>query len=391
MTEGKFLSDVIDTSSLPTGAMNVIVAPCGCGKTTAAINRIAKIASAPRKALYLIDTANGCRRLAMDENLQLPCEFYEDIIENNLRSFTEREDRVVVTTYAKFGMFVKRYPDFASNFEVIICDEAHNLFYFSTYEDGPTNALAARCSLAAAASGGRTKVVAMTATPQGLKYLYCPKRFIDIDVDSLRHYEEKKVVRYTNVKDIIRQLPPSQRGMMYVTLVRQMKELEVYARECGRNPICVWSEGNKDHAMTQEQLAARNYILEHEELPPQYDLFIYNASSETGINIRGDLGFVIVHNANETHITQARGRYRGDLHTLYVYDRENGTVFVPDEFLNRQLFEEDKKELQQRAGVKTKKGDLISVSKLEALICASGYLITKGRYQNRHYIVISKA
>lgn len=391
MTEGKFLSDVIDTSSFMTGAMNVIVAPCGCGKTTAAINRIAKIASAPRKALYLIDTANGCRRLAMDENLQLPCLFYEDIIANNLRSFMAEENSVVVTTYAKFGTFVKRYPDFATNFEVIICDEAHNLFYFSKYEDGPSNALAARDALAAAACGGRTKVIAMTATPEALKYLYCPKRFIDIDVQCLRHYEEKKVVRYTNVRDIIRQLPPNQHGMMYVTLVRQMKELEAYAREHGRKPICVWSAGSKDHIMTQEQLAARDYILEHEELPPEYDLFIFNASSETGINIHGNVGFVVVHNSNETHITQARGRYRGDLETLYVYDRNNGIVFVPEEYLGRRLFDEDRKELQTRAGVKTTKGDLIAFSKLEALICASGYLITRGREKNRHYIIITKA
>ena len=36
----------------------------GSGKTTAAINTIAALASSPRKALFLIDTQNGNLRLA---------------------------------------------------------------------------------------------------------------------------------------------------------------------------------------------------------------------------------------------------------------------------------------------------------------------------------------
>ncbi|MBQ7885987.1 MAG: DEAD/DEAH box helicase family protein [Clostridia bacterium] len=42
----------------------MVVAPCGSGKTTAAINTIAALASSPHKALFLIDTQNGNLRLA---------------------------------------------------------------------------------------------------------------------------------------------------------------------------------------------------------------------------------------------------------------------------------------------------------------------------------------
>ena len=87
MKEGKFLGEVLDTSLCCFGAMNVIVAPCGCGKTTAAIETIAPLASSPRKALYLIDTTNGCQRLAMDERLTLHCQYYDEIIARNLVSF----------------------------------------------------------------------------------------------------------------------------------------------------------------------------------------------------------------------------------------------------------------------------------------------------------------
>lgn len=55
---------MLDTSHFLRGTFNLVVAPCGCGKTTAAINIIAALASSPRKALFLIDTRNGNERLA---------------------------------------------------------------------------------------------------------------------------------------------------------------------------------------------------------------------------------------------------------------------------------------------------------------------------------------
>ena len=55
------LKDVLRTSNFVHGMFNLIVAPCGSGKTTAAINVISKLASTPRTALYLIDTTNRRR------------------------------------------------------------------------------------------------------------------------------------------------------------------------------------------------------------------------------------------------------------------------------------------------------------------------------------------
>lgn len=59
----KALKDVLRTSTFVHGMFNLIVAPCGSGKTTAAINVIPKLSSSPRTALILIDTTNGMYRL----------------------------------------------------------------------------------------------------------------------------------------------------------------------------------------------------------------------------------------------------------------------------------------------------------------------------------------
>ena len=71
----KYLSDVLDVSQFRTGELNIINAPCGCGKTTCAINKIAELASSPRKVLYLIDTRIGKERLAREPGLIKPCVF----------------------------------------------------------------------------------------------------------------------------------------------------------------------------------------------------------------------------------------------------------------------------------------------------------------------------
>ena len=102
------------------------------------------------------------------------------------------------------------------------------------------------------------------------------------------------------------------------------------------------------------------------------------------------MDFVIVNTTDETHITQARGRYRADLDKLYVLDRENAVIVVPDTFMNRWLLKEDKQALRERLAVKNDKG-LIPWKDLEGLMTASGYTITKGtRVNNRPRIMISK-
>ena len=203
------LSDVLNTSSFVRGKLNVINTPCGSGKTTAAINTIAAFASSPRKALYLIDTSSGRDRLEKNEHLTLPYVFFE--VYTSYTSFPVPEgeipDKVVVATYAKFGMWVADNPNFAANFEVIICDEAHNLIEYCRYKSEPNPTSIARDALCRAAKGGKTLVIAMTATPDLLEHMNCPQHIIPIDTSELRQYENHNIVRYASIKGLIQNLP----------------------------------------------------------------------------------------------------------------------------------------------------------------------------------------
>ena len=128
----KFLSDVLEQESFLHGTLNVVVAPCGSGKTHAAINVVAKMASQPYKALYLIDTRNGCQRVASEKGMALPCHFYSDDIVKGGKLMELDKTKVAVTTYAKFGVWCSQYPK--SNFtEGFYLQIEHFIFYISYF------------------------------------------------------------------------------------------------------------------------------------------------------------------------------------------------------------------------------------------------------------------
>ena len=130
------LKDVLRTSNFVHGMFNLIVAPCGSGKTTAAINVISKQVSSPGAALMLIDIRNGVERLAQEKVLTTPYAFYEESIQQTWFPSDEFDPtQIVVTTYAQFGVWEYHNPGFHSFFDVIICDEAHNMVKFPNFKD----------------------------------------------------------------------------------------------------------------------------------------------------------------------------------------------------------------------------------------------------------------
>lgn len=396
--EKKFLSQVLDQDSFFHGTLNVVVSPCGSGKTHAAINVVAKMASKPYKALYLIDTRNGCQRVAKEKGMTLPCFFYDDdIIKGGVLTEFDKT-KVVVTTYAKFGVWCSHYPNYADNFEVIVCDEVHNLVQFSTFNSDWNYTAIARDCICDAVIRGKTLFVGITATPEFLNsfyssksHMYCPQYTVPIDTSELNHYTEENTVHYASINQLLANLSPGLRGILYVQRVTQMMEYEKLAQDCGHNPICLWSLSYKV-PMNSEQLRVLKYLIENEKMPPEYNLLIINASCETAINIRPkpEIDYFIVHNINKTHIVQSRGRYRGDLKTLYLLDKDNGIVIVPNEYLGQRLFKEGKTDLINSIYIKNDKGRLIPWDKLSKLIKDSGYTITEGKTNDRPYIVIDK-
>ena len=389
MIGSKYLSDVLDTSQFQRSKINLIEAPCGCGKTTCAKGKIADLATSRNKVLYLIDTTNGCNILANCENTNklLAWDIGEGSYYNTMTpipyeqiypSFNQKPTNDMwVSTYANFGLLIREYgPALLNHFEIIIADEAHNMLQFATYSPQPNAASEARDAVRDAAISNKALVIAISATPDNLRK---DRRFsyylheVLFDKSDLRQYSQKEMGFFSDIHDVMDTLPEGKKGALYTARISQMKHLEDLAREKGRNPISIWSMSNIEHPMSSQQEYVRERILEEEAIPSEYDLFIFNASAETAINIRSEIDFVIVNNSNRTHIKQARGRVRHDIETLYVPQALNVSICLDEKYLNHPLTKQEKMAMRLSTGLKDSHGKPLPYDQLKERLINMGY------------------
>ncbi len=379
------------------GQLNMIKAPVGSGKTTWALRHLAKNMESPLNMVYLIDTQNG-RDQIVSANSNITAHFSEvwlDKVVNGWEMFSEdpQEDKIVVMTYAKFGAIAKKYPEFAfGTFEYIVCDEIHNLPKFMTFggADGEDKNWYeyAKLQLEDIVNWSGTIVIGLSATPtKAEKHMDCPIGHITVDNDVFR-LETKETVNYSNKLLLLDEIHSGQKGLAYIKRISDMQDFCNSAIDRNLKAICIWSAGSKTHPMSKEQLWVRNYILEKKELPPQYDLVIINASSETSISIFGKVDYIIVHCHDQDTQIQVRGRYRDTLQTLFVLNYD-APIKVPTEFLDRDLFTEEKAELCAILNIHDNKGRRVAWTTVSKKLKESGYTLTERRYNSRRCVVIS--
>lgn len=393
MIGSKYLSELVDVNMLQKGKLNVIKAPTGSGKTYFALKHIPSLTyDAVHNVVYLIDTINGKEQIV--QNYNAISEYYswsKEIDEDGM--WFEPNGKVVVLTYAKFGYLLTRYSDFYDNFSYIICDELHSLLKFQYFSGQPNLHSVARGGLEQAVKGNKSIVVALTATPSKIfEEFHAPSKEILIDQTELLHYEVKETVEYTNLDAVLSRVEVNSVGLCYMTRISQMKQFERQAKSAGFSPICIWSIGNPGHSMNEEQLAVRNSILKEFTIPPQYDLLIINSSSETSLKIKSPVDYVIVHSTNPDTQIQVRGRVNSDLKTLYLPTEGTPSIQVPTEYLGKQLFTADKRNLIAELNLRDKRNNrLYGWPTIKEILIDNDYSISEGRYHSKYYVVITPA
>lgn len=394
MIGNKYLSEAVHAEEIKTGQLNLVDASTGAGKTTWALNTLVEEVTDKHRMVYLIDTINGKEQLLRSEQTTYYDKDWQEIVNSGIVYFGEK--KVVVMTYAKFGVLAERYPKFGFDFELILCDEIHNLIRFNTFtQSNPTDkrwhAIARTRIEEIIRKSKKTKVIGLSATPERAEREFSsnfvPVYKVTVDSD-VRQFETKADYSYSNLEYLINSMPKGKIGLVYVAHIRQMKRLVELTKGKGLRSVAIWSINNKDYPMTEEQLAVRQYILSHEELPPNYDVVIINASSETSIDIRGKIDYIVIHSTEEEVRVQVRGRYRDDLEELYVYDRKS-SLEVPPEFLDIPLFKEDREELCDILRQTDDFKRLVKWTKTKEKLLEEGYSITEKRYNNRRYAIIS--
>lgn len=393
MTGTKYLSELVDSSALQKGKLNVIKAPTGSGKTYFALQHIPSLTEdVVHEVVYLIDTINGKEQIVRNYNAISEYHGWSQEVEQGGMWF-DPGNHVVILTYAKFGFLCTKYLDFYKKFSYIICDEIHNLLKFQHFSKVPNYHSIARGALELAVKGGSTTVIALTATPATIRDGFnAPAVEIPIDQTELKQYEVKETVGYTNLASVLSHVDIGSVGLCYISRIQGMIEFEQLAKEAGFSPVCVWSINNTDHKMTKEQLEVRRSILEDWVIPPQYDLLIINSSSETSLKIKSPVDYVIVNSSNPDTQVQVRGRVNGDLQTLYLPTVGVPVVKVPSEFLGKPLFRADKDALLKVLNLRNPSNNRpYGWTTVKGILIDNDYTISEGRSGNLRYSIIEPA
>lgn len=391
MKGSKYLSELVDLNMLRKDKLNIIQAPTGSGKTFFALNTIPSLANDPtHHVVFLIDTINGKEQIlanykAKAENWGWACQ-----VMDGDEWFGEDIEKIVVMTYAKFGIILNRYMDFQNQFNYIICDELHNLLRFQYFERRPNNHSVVVDAIHRAVTNDKTTVIALTATPQNVMNEFCDC-YIDIPIDNerIKRYETYETISFSDINNLIAKLPPQKTGICYTDRINTMIVLEEKAKRYGLSPVSIWSTANMEHPLCKEQLAARECIVNSFRIPPDYNLLIINDSLGTSIKINSLVDYVIVNNSNPDIQTQVRGRVNNDLALLYLPDKATyDEITVPDEFLGKMLFDNEKKALAKAIDYR-KNGKQCEWPTIKKLLPEFDYTVTEGRKENKRYAIIN--
>ncbi|MFQ9297765.1 MAG: DEAD/DEAH box helicase family protein [Clostridia bacterium] len=383
----KYLSEVMENIELSKDENNLLLAPIGCGKTYYAIKVLMN--NPDKKYLYLCDNNN-----LKDQMLkELPT--YSS---NKNSIIFEDIQNVLVMTYKEFGhkILYDVNEDFASQFDLIIADEIHSCIEYSEFNQD-RDLSSALFYLFRKHLG--TPIIMMTATDYYLELMTRKypqlKNFNVINLlgnKEIRRYIDKVKLYINNISQIKFYLQQSWEGFMfggmkagiYTRQIRDMQNIEKMCIDLGLVPICVWSRNNEKYPLNEEQIDFMDKLLKTGKIKEPYNVFIFNKSSETGINITDEnVDLCIVNSISQTEQIQARGRFRKDLNLIVVKTKEKAlppmTVTLDEKYLLKWIPVKEIHELIKELNLTNGKGKKIGLNPFVKILNESNYVVIKQR------------
>ena len=416
MKDGEYVSEALVYNSFEKGQINLVVADCGTGKSTAVYKTIPeRLSLSIGKILVLIDTTMGRDSFVRDELAQL----YDK--EGFLK------EKPTIMTYAMFGSKVKRKDIRMEDYEMIVCDEIHSMIKPVSIARGKLKAqypeafpweindmLSMTCfnyiaieKIRDMAKSGEKWVFGLTATPANV---YKIQQFDDLINEvkfsrALRAYEAISSYDYTDVEEILRQnIPDNRKRVFFFSTVNELQNSRQVLIAAGRSAEALWSL-NHIMPMNEHQLYTREYLLENHKLPDDVQDLLFNSAYETAITIKDDsIKECYIHTANADTRVQARNRLRQDLDVIGYYDSSSaknvkkaekrkeerkspnsGDVYViPEEYLNIKLDKD----------MRDKLVEVIDFPKqwtsLKKWLSTNGYEIENKKIKGENFSIITK-
>ena len=385
MSDGNFISDVIEYDSFKLGKLNLILASCGSGKTTAAFKTIPQyLKIQPHRSLILINTVSGA----------------EDFVNNDLAylfdsdwdtPFQSVPDKPTVMTYALFGAKCKTQELSPADYDYIVCDELHVLNKYIAMSRGKlqkqypqatpweiNDMLQMTCFTYIALEQiyqilkkQNTWVFALTATADQLyKYDLAKLGNIINEVQfsqKLHAYEILYSFEYAEIEPILRAvLPENRKRIFYFNTIKELNKYKAILIECGRKAEAIWSLSSNT-PMQPHAITTREYVLSDHRFPDDVQDLLINSAYETAISIKDPLvKEAYIHTSNKDTREQARGRMRQDMEVVGYYNinkkkdaRKQEKLhnqlneyckLIPEEYFNTRLTTQTKEELIKLIG-----------------------------------------
>lgn len=403
MIRREFLSDVIEQRNLHRvdNLINLIVAPCGCGKTTYITNKVLQEPRFKDKAvLFIVDT-----NMLEDQLI-------------NMEGFTKLENEnqldnpgVYICTYHRLGRMLaleevtKKHNSILEKVDLLVCDEAHNLVRYANIARNGINKVtdsnhdiilknkaqsyACGCSyLLMNLTDLKDKykhlhIIMLTATPDRISTSdwFKGRVYSVLGNYELKGYREKEIRRYSHFKNIseIRG-----KALVYVSQIDTVLKMKEHFEEQGYTVAYLWSRNNSKYPLTEQQKGWRSHIVLSEDMPPGIDILIVNEAYETGWNLKDkEVQTVIVHTTASDSVIQARGRVRSDIELLYTKLNKEESIIsmvkIPDKYLDKNLITSDLKQMCLELNLRDSRGQVAMWRKLKQIII-----------DERHYSVMPK-
>ena len=419
MSDGNFISDVIEYDSFKLGKLNLILASCGSGKTTAAFKTIPQyLKIQPHRSLILINTVSGA----------------EDFVNNDLAYFFDSDwdipfqsvpDKPTVMTYALFGAKCKTQELSPTDYDYIVCDELHVLNKYIAMSRGKlqkqypqatpweiNDMLQMTCFTYIALEQiyqilkkQNTWVFALTATADQLyKYDLAKLGNIINEVQfsqKLHAYEILYSFEYAEIEPILRAvLPENRKRIFYFNTIKELNKYKAILIECGRKAEAIWSL-SANTPMQPHAITTREYVLSDHRFPDDVQDLLINSAYETAISIKDPLvKEAYIHTSNKDTREQARGRMRQDMEVVGYYNinkkkdaRKQEKLhsqlneyckLIPEEYFNTRLTTQTKEELIKLIGFPKK------WTSLKKALINQGFKVEDKSTGNYRYSIIIK-
>lgn len=389
-----YLSEIIEMENPEFGSNNLILAPVGSGKSTL-IEKVL-IENKPGKVLMLVSNRYLRDDIAPDNN-EIKRERARDgyskmmFTTKNRSKYGKMDYEVHVMTYSEYGHRIRDNDNFLEGIDKIFCDEIHSLPEYKNISQSEYLSIALR-SIFQIHEG--KQIFYFTATDENLITLRDERPALMSNVKTFDYREHKDIVRYMELSKYeinhVEQIRPHLKarvesfsyfrlkGLAFSKTISGQKRIEQILKDEGFNPLVLWSDANRDHPLTDEQLSARKTLIETNEIPDPYNFLVINSAMREGWSLKDDkVKLAIMNTTNDTDLIQARGRLRGDLDIL-IYrtadtELKDFTLEIPDRYIDNPLTTKTKKRLCEELNITDSQGRLSRWNAIKKLLFQNGY------------------